>query len=466
MPAGILNTSTIIVNSKNICRDKISLESLEINDLLENIRIVFNYIIRQKRRKNKMKNLKKNNWQIKKLSEVCDFQRGLTYSKKDEVDFSENVVLRSNNINLISGTLNLEELRYIDDRISVPENKKVKKGSIIICTANGSKNHLGKIALIDKDYGYAFGGFMGQLTPKKEIDSKYFFYILITDLYKKHLSKISSGANINNLKFSDLSELKILLPSISEQKRIVKILDEVFEKIEKAKENAEKNLKNSKELFESCLYRVFSDEELRIKNEKWEEKRLGDVCNFVRGPFGGSLKKSYFKKEGYVVYEQQHAIYNQFTRVRYFIDETKFNEMKRFELKPGDLIMSCSGTMGKIAIATDDIKKGIINQALLKLSPNKNLLNVFLKYWMESGVFQDDLKKYTKGAAIKNVVSVKILKDIKMFLPKIQEQEVIIKRLDALSAETKKLEEIYKQKLADLEELKKSVLKKAFAGEL
>ena len=140
--------------------------------------------------------------------------------------------------------------------------------------------------------------------------------------------------------------------------------------------------------------------------------------------------------------------------------------MKRFELKSGDLIMSCSGTMGKIAIAPDDIKRGIINQALLKLSPSKNLLNVFLKNWIESGVFQDDLKIYTKGAAIKNIVSVKILKGIKILLPKIQEQKTIVKKIAALSAETKKLEVIYKQKLADLEELKKSVLKKAFNGEL
>ena len=99
-------------------------------------------------------------------------------------------------------------------------------------------------------------------------------------------------------------------------------------------------------------------------------KKLGDVCDFVRGPFGGSLKKSCFVESGYAVYEQ-HAIYDQFTDVRYFIDEAKFNEMKRFELKPNDLIMSCSGTMGKVAIVPQNIEKGIINQALLKLTPKK-----------------------------------------------------------------------------------------------
>jgi type I restriction enzyme S subunit len=76
--------------------------------------------------------------------------------------------------------------------------------------------------------------------------------------------------------------------------------------------------------------------------------RLGSVCNFVRGPFGGALKKEFFVKDGYAVYEQQHAIYNQFDDIRYFIDENKFKAMQRFELASGDLIMSCSGTMGNV----------------------------------------------------------------------------------------------------------------------
>lgn len=88
----------------------------------------------------------------------------------------------------------------------------------------------------------------------------------------------------------------------------------------------------------------------------WEVKTLWEVCGFVRGPFGGSLKKEIFTSSGYAVYEQQHAIYNQFNDVRYFVDQAKFEEMKRFELRPHDLIMSCSGTMGKVAIVPEGIQ--------------------------------------------------------------------------------------------------------------
>jgi len=163
---------------------------------------------------------------------------------------------------------------------------------------------------------------------------------------------------------------------------------------------------------------------------EWESTQLGEVCNFVRGPFGGSLKKSCFQSEGYAVYEQQHAINNQFSDFRYYVDNEKFTEMLRFEVFPGDLIMSCSGTMGKIAIVPEKSPKGIINQALLKLTVKKGLNVQFLKYWMTSPNFQMQLGKHSKGVAIKNVASVKVLKEISLGLPPLPEQKRIVAILD------------------------------------
>ncbi|MDB4310393.1 restriction endonuclease subunit S [Akkermansiaceae bacterium] len=151
--------------------------------------------------------------------------------------------------------------------------------------------------------------------------------------------------------------------------------------------------------------------------EGWERLELGRLCNFVRGPFGGSLKKSSFVEEGYAVYEQQHAINDQFSKIRYYVDKAKFNEMERFELKAGDIIMSCSGTMGKVALVPDGHPKGIINQALLKLTPTNAITGEFLLQWMQSPDFYDQLNKYSKGVAIKNVASVKTLKTIQIPLP-------------------------------------------------
>jgi type I restriction enzyme S subunit len=262
--------------------------------------------------------------------------------------------------------------------------------------------------------------------------------------------------------FRLLKKQYLSIPPLDEQKRIVAKLDECFEAIDKARANVERNLNNAKELFQSKLNENFSQ-----KGDGWVEKRWGKLCQFVRGPFGGSLKKSMFKESGYVVYEQKHAIHDHFTQLRYFIDEEKFNEMKRFEVKPGDLIMSCSGvTLGKVAIIPEGIQKGIINQALLKLTPYDNVLSEFLKHWIRSKIFQDIIFKYSGGAAIPNVPSAKILKGIRVSIPNINVQKDIVEKLDELKSQTQSLESNYQQELDALHELKKSILQKAFNGEL
>ena len=87
--------------------------------------------------------------------------------------------------------------------------------------------------------------------------------------------------------------------------------------------------------------------EFRGKGE-WEERKFGQLCHFVRGPFGGALKKEIFASSGYAVYEQSHAIYGDFNSFRYVITrKPMYKELNRFSILPGDIIISCSGTMGK-----------------------------------------------------------------------------------------------------------------------
>ena len=190
----------------------------------------------------------KNGWQTKTIGDVCEFQRGLTYAKGDEVDVSDNVVLRATNIDLATNHLIFDELKYINGKVIVPESKKVKKGSLMICTASGSKSHLGKVALIDEDYGYAFGGFMGMLTPQNGLLPKYLFHLMTSEDYKDFIGALSNGANINNLTFDKLKLFPVPVPPLDEQKRIVAKLDEAFVGLAKAKENAEKNLQNARAL--------------------------------------------------------------------------------------------------------------------------------------------------------------------------------------------------------------------------
>ncbi len=197
-------------------------------------------------------------WQLSYLGDVCNFQRGLTYSKEDEVDQSDNVVLRAMNIDLETHRLDFSELRHLSSRVLIPETKKVKKGSLLICTASGSKSHLGKVAFIDEDYGYAFGGFMGLLTPHDDLDPRYLYYLMTSGAYNNFIGALAAGMNINNLKFDDLKRFEVPYPLIDEQRRIVRRLEALQAETERLHAIYEQKVAALDALKESMLHEAFT----------------------------------------------------------------------------------------------------------------------------------------------------------------------------------------------------------------
>jgi type I restriction enzyme S subunit len=183
---------------------------------------------------------------------------------------------------------------------------------------------------------------------------------------------------------------------------------------------------------------------------EWKRLKFSEICKFVRGPFGGSLKKDIFVQSGYAVYEQSHAIHKNFSSFRYYITEKKYKELKRFSVLPNDIIMSCSGTMGKYAIIPKDSKEGVINQALLKLTVKENHNLRFVKSVLELPIIQENLLSQSAGGAIKNVVSVGQIKEMELYIPQPKEQQKIADCLssidDLITAESEKLESIKNHK--------------------
>jgi len=163
-----------------------------------------------------------------------------------------------------------------------------------------------------------------------------------------------------------------------------------------------------------------------VKNEKYAIKR---------GPWGSSIKKDFFVPDGYKVYQQHNVIYDDFEFGDYFLDEKKFDELKEFEIKSDDILISCSGTIGKVARVPPNVKKGVMNQALLKISPDDLKINSdFFLYLLKSSILQN--KIMAKGTAMKNIVSVSNLKKISFNVPmdlKIQKQ--IVAKLDHILGE-------------------------------
>lgn len=167
-------------------------------------------------------------------------------------------------------------------------------------------------------------------------------------------------------------------------------------------------------------------------DDTWKAKPLEKICTLVRGPFGGALKKEIFVNDGFAVYEQSHAIYSDFSTFRYRINEEKYKELKRFSVKPDDLIMSCSGTMGKFAIIPKNYEQGIINQALLKLTVKKGYDNFFVKLSLETEENQNKLLSQSAGGAIKNVVAVSQIRKLELAIPSPLEQQKVANCISSL----------------------------------
>lgn len=398
-------------------------------------------------------------WEVKRLGEVCEKITDGSHFSPKSFSTGKYPYITVRDINDFG--IDFDNCKFVseeDYNLLVKNGCNPKKGDLLF-SKDGT---VGKVALVNSDKLFVILSSLAILRPKASvIYSSYLKYALQNPVFLSIALGKKTGVAIRRIILRNLKDIHIPYPPLSEQKRIVAILDEVFQAIDQVKENAVKNLANAREVFDGYLNQVFSN-----PGKDWEEKKLGNICEFVRGPFGGSLRKEIFKSTGYAVYEQQHAINNQFSDIRYFIDENKFNEMKRFELRPGDLIMSCSGTMGKTAIVPEIIQRGIINQALLKLTPTSMLIVDFLQIWISTENFQNQLAQFSQGAAIQNVASVKILKEISIMLPNVQTQFQIINSVQSFNVETSRLESIYQKKIADLDELKKSILQKAFSGEL
>ena len=293
----------------------------------------------------------------------------------------------------------------------------------------------------------------------------YLRYYLLSDLFNsKFMSTVKGiGGSLLRADPKQVSKFKIPLPPLDEQKQIAAILDAADELRQKDKALIAKY----DELTQSLFLDMFGDP---VTNPKgWETKSIEQLIiqqkgALKRGPFGGALKKEIFVNEGYLVYEQYHALNNDFTMARYFIDENKFKELQGFEVKPGDIIISCSGVnLGRLAIVPKEAKKGIINQALLKLTlDNEIMSNILFTYIFTDVNFKGKFFGFQRGSGVPNFPPMSTFKRFKFICPPRKVQKQFAERIQAMEAQKM----LASESLIKSEDLFNSLLQKAFKGEL
>ncbi len=301
----------------------------------------------------------------------------------------------------------------------------------------------------------------------KNIDREYLFYVL---LWKQPEISGNEGAVFASINKKQIENIDIPLPSISEQKRIVAILDEAFAGIETAIANTEKNLANARELFQTAVVsRVFGDPDAK----SWERSSVEELAVAKKGairtgPFGSQLLHSEFCDEGIAVLGIDNAVKNEFSwgKLR-FISGKKYRTLKRYTVKPGDVIITIMGTCGRCAIVPNDIPLAINTKHLCCITlDSKRCSPEFLHaYFLYHPVARAYLEKNSKGSIMAGL-NMGIIKALPVRLPALDEQSRIVDAIEDTKRETQRLESIYQQKLTALAELKQSLLQKAFSGEL
>ena len=257
-----------------------------------------------------------------------------------------------------------------------------------------------------------------KIVAKDNADEEFLRFALSKAL--KTIEDRTSFATVKHLSAKELNKLEIIVPPYDEQRKIAEILH----RLEGVIESRQNELDSLDELIKARFVELFGDPETNPLG--WEQMTLNDVCSsVVRGPFGSALKKEFFVEPGentYKVYEQKHAIQKSAEIGTYYISEEKYNELKRFECLPGDILMSCSGTMGELYQLPEGCAKGVINQALCKFTLNEKILPVcFLEYMRQTiGNLE------TKGSGIQNIAAVSYVKAMPINVPTMDVQRQFV----------------------------------------
>jgi type I restriction enzyme S subunit len=306
-------------------------------------------------------------------------------------------------------------------------------------------------------------GISGIVVNQKLIKPEFLVYFL--NYKKSFIQSSATGATIKEIRPSKLADiLELFLPTLPEQQGIVSILDKCFEAIDKAKLNAESNLQNAKELFESYLNELFS--KVFETNEKKFVSEIAEVTG------GYSFKSTEFKTEGEYQVIRMGNVRPALIRENespVFMDNLDEKVLKKALLIPNDVIITQTGSKNKRDYGfTVIIEKHnfLLNQRIARIRFSDKYLPKFFLYFSWTKIFKDQYFANETGTVGQGNVGIGAITDAVIPILTLEEQKRIIERIDALRNELQKIEVIYEQKLQYLDELKKSILQKAFNGEL
>ena len=395
-------------------------------------------------------------WKVVKLGEIGKIVNGLTYSPEN-VSNNGLLVLRSSNISDNSIVLNNDDV-YVK---GISKFNKTLENDILICVRNGSKNLIGKNALITEKYkDLAFGAFMAIFRSNYNL---FLIHIFKTNTFFKQV-KNDLGATINSINNGNLLNFKIPLPPLDEQKKIAEILSTWDEAI-----NLTINLIESKKQFKKALMQNLLTAKIRFPQfkDEWQNEKLNKVTFFQEGP---GVRNTQYKKEGIKllnVGNLNNNTLNLNTTTTYISETEAYGAYKHFLIDDGDLLISCSGInsasfKNKIAFAEKKDLPLCLNTSTMRFkSLDDRLLLKYLYYFFQTIYFERQVLGVLTGSAQFNFGPTHI-KWFKIKLPNLKEQQKIVEVLTACDDEINLLN----LKLENLKKQKQGLMQKLLSGNI
>ncbi|MDC8085963.1 restriction endonuclease subunit S [Campylobacter coli] len=417
---------------------------------------------------NKMTNLPQG-WEVKKLEEIANIKGGKRLPKGKNLldnntkfayirvaDFQDN------------GTINLQNIKFINENTyNVLKNYKIYDDNLYISIAGT----IGKSGIIPKELN---GAILTENAVKLEyiqnnISNKFMYFFTLSNIFKTQIQTSTKIVAQPKLAITRLKQIQIPLPPLKEQERIVGILDESFAKIDESIKILEQDLLNLDELMQSALQKAFNPLKDNAKEnyklpQGWEWKSLGEIANTSSGGTPSRNKKEYWEN-GNIKWLKSGELndgYIDFIEENITEEAIKNSSAKIFQ--KGTLLIAMYGaTAGKLGILNLDSTTNQAICAFLHKDKNIKFLEKFLFYFLF--FLRDKIIKDSFGGAQPNINQTYI-KNLQIPLPPIKEQEQITSHLDELSSHVKNLKQNYQAQIKDLQELKNSLLDKAFKGNL
>ena len=356
-----------------------------------------------------------------------------------------------------SGELDAPELVTFAERPS-RANSMPRIGDVGFARMNGTQ----KVVLISEaELGSLFSTGFCFLEPNDRLDSKYLFYFLTSGGFQSQKNALAGEGIMGGIKNADVANMQIPLPPLSEQQRIVRLLDEALEGIAMAKANAEKNLQNVRALFDSHLQNVFTQ-----GGASWKATSLQEL--FAIGSSKRVLKSDW-KTKGVPFYrgrEITKLAAEGFVDNELFISETHFAQLVEKFGAPtqGDVMITAIGTIGNVYIVRESDRFYFKDASVLWMKKASQVDSSWIKFWLSSQAFLDQLDR-GNGATV-DTLTVEKLRNMTVLVPSLAEQRQIASLLDDLQVFTDDLARICTVKQVLLEDLKVSLLHQAFSGNL